>query len=81
MKKKLDANEKAIEKALIQGEYRPVSESKFKEIAEAITARKKDAVLNIRVNSRDLQGFKRKAKRLGVPYQSLLSELLHHFAA
>ena len=43
--------------------------------------RKKDAVLNMRVNRQDLAGLKQKARRLGVPYQSFISELLHHFAA
>jgi predicted DNA binding CopG/RHH family protein len=78
---KLSAEEKAIEDALIRGEYRPVSEAKFRSIAEALARRRKDAVLNIRVNRQDLDGLKKKAKRLGVPYQSLISELLHQFAA
>jgi predicted DNA binding CopG/RHH family protein len=82
MKKiKLSPEEQAIEKALIRGEYRPVSNTEFQHIAQAIACRKKDAVLNIRVNHQDLENLKKKAKRLGVPYQSFVSELLHHLAA
>ena len=37
---KLSRQEKQIEDALAKGEYVPVGETKFKEIAEAITRRK-----------------------------------------
>ena len=77
---KLNREEKAIEAALLRGEYRPVRRAEFARIAEAISRRKKDAVLNIRVNSRDLAAIKQKAKNLGIPYQTLVSELLHHYA-
>ena len=82
MKKiKLSKKEKAIEKALIRGEYRSVSRAESQSITEAIQRRKKDAVLNIRINHQDLEGLKLKASHLGVPYQSFISELLHHYAA
>jgi len=77
---KLNREERAIEAALLRGEYRPVSKAKFDRIAQALARRKKDAVLNIRVNSADLASIKQKAKKLGVPYQTLVSELLHHYA-
>lgn len=82
MKKiKLSLKEKAIEKALVKGEYRAANQAEFQNIASAIARRKKDAVLNIRVNRQDLECLKQKARHLGVPYQSFVSELLHHFAA
>lgn len=77
---KLSRTEKAVEAALLKDEYRPVSNAEFDRIAQAIARRKKDAVLNIRVNSQDLASIKQKAKNLGVPYQTLVSELLHHYA-
>ena len=44
MKKiKLTAKERAIEKALVQGEYRAGSQSQLQSVAEAIERRKKDA--------------------------------------
>ena len=78
---KLTKEEKAIEKALIRGEYKPVSPAENERIARAIQKRRKDAVLNIRVNSEDIRNIKLKAARLGVPYQTFISELLHRFAA
>ena len=81
MKKiKLSRSEKAIEAALVRGEYRPVKKAEFDRIAEAIARRKKDAVLNIRVNSQDLDSIKQKAKQMGVPYQTFVSELIHQYA-
>ena len=85
---RLTREEKAIETALLNGEYRDVSEAEFKKTKEAlaraaeeIARRRKDAVLNIRINSRDLASIKQKAKSLGIPYQTLISELLHVYAA
>ncbi len=81
MKKiRLSRSEKAIEAALVRGEYRPVKKAEFDRIAEAIARRKKDAVLNIRVNSQDLDNIKQKAKQMGVPYQTFVSELIHQYA-
>ncbi|MBI3291632.1 MAG: hypothetical protein HYZ73_02325 [Elusimicrobia bacterium] len=72
--------EKAIENALIKGEYIDVEKSEFEGIVRAIAARKKNAVLNIRVNRQDLETIKQKTKRLGIRYQTFISELLHRVA-
>ncbi|MEK7745364.1 MAG: antitoxin [Elusimicrobiota bacterium] len=82
MKKRirLTRSEKAIERSLLRGEYRPVSGAEFNQIAAAIARRKKDAVLNIRVNSEDLEIIKRKARKIGIPYQTFVSELIHQYA-
>ena len=77
---KLTNQEKQIEKDLLDGIYKPVSDSEFNSIADAINKRKKDAVLNIRVNKQDLENIKKKAKKLGVRYQTLLSEIIHKVA-
>lgn len=77
---KLTRQEKNIESALLKGEYIHVNRRELDAIAEAIASRKKDTVLNIRVNSQDLRGIKEKARKLGVRYQSLLSELIHRVA-
>ena len=77
---KLTKQEKSIEDALLRGEYVSVSKEKFTEIAAALEARKKDAVLNIRVNSYDLENIKQKAQKLGVKYQTFISEVLHKVA-
>jgi predicted DNA binding CopG/RHH family protein len=77
---KLSKQEKAIENALLNGEYVNLPEREFNSIAEALASRKKDAVLNIRVNSRDLAVLKSKAKRFGIKYQSFIAELIHRAA-
>jgi len=77
---KLTREEQAIERAIERGEYRPASKEEFSRIAEAVARRRKDAVLSIRINSRDLANIKAKAKKVGVPYQSFLSELIHQYA-
>lgn len=77
---KLTKQERQIENALIQGEYVSVHKKQFEDIAEAIARRKKDAVLNIRVNSEDLKSIKQKAKKFGIKYQTLISEFLHEVA-
>ena len=77
---KLTQQEKAIEDAALRGEYVPVSKKEFDEIAAAIAAHRKDSVLNIRVNSYDLKSLKEKAQKLGVKYQTFISEILHRAA-
>lgn len=77
---KLSRQERQIEKALVDGEYVSMGQKEFEEIAQAVAARRKDAVLNIRVNSEDIKNIKQKAKRLGVKYQTFVSEILHRVA-
>lgn len=77
---KLTRQEKAIEDALARGEYVSVSKKEFEEIKAALEARKKDTVLNIRVNSYDLETIKQKARKIGVKYQTFISEILHKVA-
>jgi len=81
MKKlKLTKQEAAIENALIKGEYFKIDSGDFKRIAQAVASRRKDAVLNVRVNSNDLKHIKQKAAHLGIKYQSFVSEILHYVA-
>lgn len=80
-KSRLSREEKELENALVRGEFRPVSLKEFGYIAQAVRQKKKDAVLNIRVNSEDLKRLKQKSKRFGIPYQTFISEILHRFAA
>jgi len=77
---KLTKQEKAIENALLKSEYINMSKKEFETMSSAIALRKKDSVLNIRVNSKDLENIKKKAKKLGIKYQTLVSEMLHRLA-
>jgi predicted DNA binding CopG/RHH family protein len=79
--KKLTNNERKIESALLKGEFMDVGKTEFETIAKSLAARKKDAVLNIRVNKEDLKNIKRKAKKYGVRYQTLISEWIHRIAS
>ncbi len=74
----LTKEEKLIEESLEQ--FIPLGKDEHTEIVNAITARKKDAVLNIRVNSNDIRTLKQKAEKLGVKYQTFISEILHKVA-
>lgn len=74
---KLTKQERFIEDELISGRYFDVNKSIFNDIAESLNTRKKDAVINIRINKKDLEAIKQIAKKLGVKYQSLISELIH----
>jgi len=77
---KLTKQEKQIEDALLAGRYTDASDLKFNQIAQAVAHRKKDTVLNIRVNSQDIAEIKHKANKLGIRYQTFISELLHRVA-
>ena len=79
-KVKLTKQEKVIEEELLKGQYLRVDQDEFKAIAQAIALRRKDAVLNIRVNNNDLKNIKQKAQRLGLKYQTFISEILHRVA-
>ena len=61
-------------------EFVPVKREQFEMIKQALERRKKDAVLNIRVNHYDLETIKQKARKLGIKYQTFISEVLHKVA-
>ncbi|MFA4889159.1 MAG: CopG family antitoxin [Candidatus Omnitrophota bacterium] len=61
-------------------EFVPASREEFLKIKEALEARRKDAVLNIRVNSSVLDTLKKKAQKMGIKYQTFISEILQKVA-
>jgi len=75
---RLTREERMIEDSL--DNFVPVDKKEYEEIGLAIAARKKDAVLNIRVNSHDLASIRHKAERLGIRYQTFISEVIHKIA-
>jgi len=82
---KLDAYEQKIERALSRGEYRraenvDLAVKLFKDAAKNYTILQKSKPITIRVNQEDLLKVKSKAKKSRIPYQTLLSALIHHFA-
>ena len=77
---KLTKFEKEIENSLLKDEFYDVDAKEIDLIAQSIKRRKKDSVLNIRINSKDLNNLKQKAKKHGIKYQTFISELLHKIA-
>ena len=77
---KLTPEEREISDAMDRGEYVPAPPEKFKEIADALAARKKDISLTIRVNSNDINRIKKMAQKKGIGYQTYISEVIHKVA-
>ena len=78
MKKiKLTREEKRIERDLLAGKYKNVTGKLLAEVSKSIANRKKDYVMTIRVSSADIKKIKQRAHRLGVKYQTFISEILH----
>jgi predicted DNA binding CopG/RHH family protein len=78
----LDPEEKEILDAYHAGRLEPValsSEEVARYRAAAHAASRKDARVNIRLPSKDLEGLKIKAMEEGVPYQTLMASVLHKY--
>ncbi len=79
---KLDAEELELLDAYDAGVLKPVADAK--EVAArhktyAATTFQKDARINIRLSSKDLRLIQKRALSEGLPYQTLISSLLHKF--
>jgi len=79
---KLDAEEREILEAFEADQLKSIENKdselkKHREYAEATF--KKDQRINIRISSRDLQALKKRALAEGVPYQTLVSSILHKY--
>lgn len=79
---RLNAEEKEILKAFESGKLKQaknVNEEREAHKAVAEATFKKDARINIRLSSRDLRALQARALKEGIPYQSLVSSVLHKF--
>lgn len=77
MKTKLDSFEQQIETSA--SSYRPLSKKKKRKV-EAIIARvRKSRTVNIRIAESVLEELKRRSQREGLPYQTLISSILHKY--
>ncbi|HQQ87853.1 MAG TPA: hypothetical protein PLA72_07610 [Smithellaceae bacterium] len=79
---KLDNNEKDILGSYENGEWIEVPDMKDeikKHVDYAKSTTRKDKRVNIRMSQRDLESLQRKALEEGIPYQTLISSLLHKF--
>ena len=84
MKVKLDKNEKDILTSFENDEWIEVpnmtNEIK-KHINYAKASLRKDKRVNIRISQKDLESIQRKAIEEGIPYQTLISSLIHKFVS
>jgi predicted DNA binding CopG/RHH family protein len=82
-KVKLDAEETEILRDFETGEFKSVlTPQRKKQLAEAAEETfKKDKRINIRISSRDLEAIQRRALEEGIPYQTLVSSILHKYVS
>jgi len=81
---KLDPEEKAIAGSVERGEWRSIpglkgARRRYGRYAAATN--RKDRRVNIRISSKDLQGIQKRALEEGLPYQTLISSLLHKWVS
>lgn len=80
----LDADEDEILSSYEKGELSSVKnleKAKTRAKAAASLTLRKDARINIRLSSSDVTALKQKAAYEGIPYQTLISSVLHKYAA
>ena len=74
---KLSKYEQNIEDSI--SEYNSVSSKKRKKIENIIKKAVEKKNISLRVNNQDLNLLKVRAEREGIPYQTLISSILHKF--
>lgn len=82
-KPKLNKEEKEILKDFEAGEFESVLTTRRKKHIQAVAEEtfKKDKRINIRISSRDLRSLQRRALEEGIPYQTLVSSVLHKYVS
>jgi predicted DNA binding CopG/RHH family protein len=79
-----DEEERDVVTAYESGEFRPVKDQQGAKQAAVQAARRylrKDARVNIRLSTADLEMLKRRAAEEGLPYQSLIASVLHKYVS
>ena len=82
----LDAEERELMEEIDADEWHSVSPKRRQEILEltrnaAINSQTKSARMNIRLTESDMIELKVKATERGIPYQTLVTELIHEYVA
>jgi predicted DNA binding CopG/RHH family protein len=80
---KLSKQEKQLVESVERGDWRSVRGvnkqiKRYKEYAKATV--RKDKRVNIRMSEKDLIRIRKKAMEEGLPYQTLISSVLHRYA-
>ena len=76
---KLDPAERAIERRM--DEYVPASARERKALDAILERARKTKNINIRITEGDLARLKKRAEEEGVPYQTLVSSVLHRYVS
>ena len=77
MKPTLTEEEKAIERDA--GNLRPVSTQRRSQIESIIRKARKNQAISLRLSEFDLDLLKKKAESEGLPYQTLITSVLHKY--
>ena len=79
MKRKtdLDSYEKQFESDIHS--HVPIAGAKRRKIEAILDVTRKTKNINIRINQLDLENLKRNAEQEGIPYQTLISSVLHKY--
>jgi len=80
--KHLDKEEQGLMESVERGEWVPVKDQELeaKKLESAAKATfVKDSRMNIRIAKRDLNALKIKAMEEGIPYQTLVSSIIHKY--
>ena len=80
----LDRQERGLLASVERGEWKSVAglareRKRYQEYAKATL--KKDRRVNIRISSKDLEAIQNRAMEEGIPYQTLISSLLHKYVS
>ena len=82
-KNKLDKEEKNILDSFNKGEWKSVKRSKklknFQALAESTI--KKNLRVSVNISKRDFDELQKKAIKEGIPYQTLISSILHKYVS
>ena len=79
MTTKLDSFEQDIENSV--SSFKPVSSSTKEAIENIIDAAKKSKNINIRISEYDLEKLREKSLLEGLPYQTLISSIIHKYVS
>jgi predicted DNA binding CopG/RHH family protein len=74
---KLDEYEENIEKNILT--YKRASASKIAQIEKLIEEANNKKSISLRVNQQDFNQLKLRAEKEGIPYQTLISSIIHKF--
>lgn len=77
MKTKLDAAERSIESRA--NTFRPVAAKQRKRVEAILEHSRKSRTINIRISEVTLAELKLRSEQEGLPYQTLISSILHKY--